>query len=260
MAHQVGTEWTNQEVMTQNTNKTLRPDFDYKGLTVREAEALQELSGKIKEKVANVADQMLEVGQYLQEAKYALRRDGKMFVEWCNSSECPIAYSTAKQLMSAASLLGRHKGKAIQKYGYKVLALVEQTKEPQIKTSLLEYLANPENADKVTYREITALKKQLKEEVFYTEEEKREKQREKEHKAMGGVMEDLHELVKNSKQILKDATSIHNKAKKAELPEGAVVSAREIAGILDNTSMVIMDTFAVIDSANYSVETEAEAA
>ena len=57
----------------------LKTDFDFSSFNVEEEEHLKDISTKIKEKAASIGEQMMEIGQYLHEAKKALREDGKLF-------------------------------------------------------------------------------------------------------------------------------------------------------------------------------------
>ena len=105
------------------------------------------------------------MGADLMEAKRVCRDEGKLFEDWCGSSECPVGYHTATRLMSVARRLGsENSGAAIFEHSFQVLSEVTRTTDEDQREALLEHLeTNAAEGKKITQKEVEALKKALNE-------------------------------------------------------------------------------------------------
>lgn len=66
--------------------------------------------------------------------KRVCKEDGTLFTAWCESSECPVGYKTAQQLISVhAELGGKKEVNLLFKNGLDVLGRVTQTREEDIR-------------------------------------------------------------------------------------------------------------------------------
>lgn len=142
-----------------------KPTFDYAIVTQDQAMQLREIAIRLQVRVQRTAEEMLAMGADLREAKRVCREDGKLFTAWCESAECPVGYSTAQRLMSVHAELGDKKGNSsLFENGFGVLSAITRTREEDIRQALLEHIEKEaEDGNKVTQKEITALKKALKE-------------------------------------------------------------------------------------------------
>lgn len=140
-----------------------KTNFDYSVVSQEQAVQLQIISARIKVRVQRTAEEMLAMGADLQEAKRVCKEDGKLFEDWCGSSECPISWATAKRLMAITAELGNKKDHSdLFRQSFMVLAHATQTRDEDIRQALLEHIEQEaEDGKKITQQEITALKKAL---------------------------------------------------------------------------------------------------
>lgn len=144
----------------------IKPTFDYAIVSQDQAMQLREIAIRLQVRVQRTAEEMLAMGADLRDAKRVCREDGTLFTAWCESAECPVGYSTAKRLMSVHEQLSIKKspGDFFEVAGIKVLAEITMTRDEDIRAALLEHIEKEaEDGNKVTQKEITALKKALKE-------------------------------------------------------------------------------------------------
>lgn len=126
---------------------------------------LKTIATRLQIRVQRTAEEMLAMGADLIEAKRVCKEDGKTFESWCDSSECPVGYKTAQQLISVSQELGDKKERALLfDNSFAVLARVTQTRDEDLRAALLEHIEQEaESGAQVTQKEITALKKALRE-------------------------------------------------------------------------------------------------
>lgn len=149
-----------------NDLNPIKPTFDYAIVSQDQAMQLREIAIRLQVRVQRTAEEMLAMGADLRDAKRVCREDGTLFTAWCESAECPVGYSTAKRLMSVQEQLSIKKspGDYFEVAGIKVLAEVTMTRDEDIRAALLEHIEKEaEDGNKVTQKDITALKKALKE-------------------------------------------------------------------------------------------------
>lgn len=142
-----------------------KPTFDYGLVSEEQAMNLKAISIRLSVRVQRTAEEMLAMGADLREAKRVCKEDGTLFTAWCESGECPVSYKTAQQLIAVHAELGDKKEHAIlSNLGFRVLATVTQTREEDLRAALLEHIEKEaDNGRAVTQKEITALKRGLKE-------------------------------------------------------------------------------------------------
>ncbi len=142
-----------------------KPSFDFALVSTDQAVELKAIAIRLGVRVQRTAEEMLAMGADLREAKRVCREDGTLFTAWCESSECPVGYKTAQRLVTVHEQIGHKKdpGSFFENTGFKVLAAITQTREEDIRQALLEHIeSEAEEGRKVTQKEITALKKALK--------------------------------------------------------------------------------------------------
>ena len=148
-----------------NDMQPAKPAFDFQMVSQEQAVQLKEIAIRLGVRVQRTAEEMLAMGADLRAAKKVCKEDGTLFTAWCESAECPVSYITANRLMSVHSSLGNENNMhVISSMAFGVLSAVTQTREEDIRAALLEHIEKEaEDGNKVTQKEITALKKALKE-------------------------------------------------------------------------------------------------
>ncbi|WP_295442600.1 hypothetical protein [uncultured Thiodictyon sp.] len=144
---------------------TPKPSFDYGLVSQEQAMNLKTISIRLGVRVQRTAEEMLAMGADLREAKKVCKEDGTLFTAWCESSECPVGYQTATRLMSVHDALGdKNVSTYISQVGYAVISEVTRTRDEDMRAALLEHIEKEaDNGKAVTQKEITALKRGLKE-------------------------------------------------------------------------------------------------
>lgn len=221
-----------------------KPPFDYEMVSQDQAMQLREISVRLGIRVQRTAEEMLAMGADLRDAKRICKEDGTLFTAWCESVECPVSYITANRLMSVHSALGNENNMhVISSMAFGVISAVTQTRDEDIRQALLEHLKDSaDNGEKVTQKEITAIKKalteaqakaaELEDEAFNARqsleqvkiERDKAKAREKEarekkeqfaqdlieaDKQRKAIERDLSAKLKDQQQALKDAEEVH---------------------------------------------------
>lgn len=143
-----------------------KPAFDFALVSTEQAMELKTIAIRLGVRVQRTAEEMLAMGADLKDAKRVCKEDGTLFTAWCESAECPVGYKTAQRLITVNEQIGHKKdpGSFLENTGFKVLAAITQTRDEDIRQALLEHIeSEAEDGRKVTQKEITAIKKALKE-------------------------------------------------------------------------------------------------
>lgn len=137
--------------------------FDYSQESQDMAHFLRVKAAESRAHVSSAGHSMFDAGRALSEAKTAFGARGTSFQAWCDSGEPGVKYHVAQRLITIFEKqheLGNLSRAA--NIGARVFAELAQTSDDDIRQALIAHVeAQAEAGEKITTREVEALKKQL---------------------------------------------------------------------------------------------------